>query len=275
MTFLDAWNLAFPPLMWVLALVCGVLSAIGFYKFVYFLSIGYGLAISGVGITLILMFSKSLSLGCLVQCLLLIVYGIRLSGFLLVREIKSITYRKTLEETTKTEKSMPIFVKFSIWICVIALYVAQTSPVYYRLANNLGQGIIPWVGALIMAVALIIETISDMQKSASKKQNPGRFCDTGLYKFIRCPNYFGEILFWTGVFISGFGALKGALQWIIAMMGYILIIYVMFSGAKRLEIRQNKNYGQRDEYQEYIKTTPILLPFTTLYSLTGWDFIKI
>lgn len=275
MTFLDAWNLAFPPLMWVLALVCGLLSSIGFYKFVYFLSIGYGLAISGVGITLIIMFSKSLSAGCLVQCLLFIIYGIRLSGFLIVRELKSITYRNTLEETTKTEKPMPIFVKFSIWICVIALYVAQTSPVYYRLSNNLPQGILPWIGALIMAVALIIETISDMQKSTAKKQNPRRFCDTGLYKFVRCPNYFGEILFWTGVFISGFGAFKGTWQWIIAIMGYVLIIYVMFSGAKRLEIRQSKNYGQSEEYQTYIKTTPILIPFTTLYSLTDWDFIKI
>ncbi len=274
MTFLDAWNLAFPPLMWVLALVCGVLSAIGFYKFVYFLSIGYGLAISGVGITLIIMFSKSLTIGCLAQCLLFIVYGIRLSGFLIVRELKSTTYRNTLEETTKTEKPMPLFVKFSIWICVIALYVAQTSPVYYRLSNNLPQGILPWVGALIMAVALIIETISDMQKSTAKKQNPRRFCDTGLYRFVRCPNYYGEILFWTGVFISGFGALKGAWQWIIATMGYILIIYVMFSGAKRLEIRQNKNYGQNEEYQAYVKKTPILLPFTRLNSLTGWDFIK-
>ena len=275
MTFLDAWNLAFPPMMWVLALVCGVLSAVGFYKFVYFLSIGYGLAISGVGITLIIMFSKSITIGSLVQCLLLIIYGIRLSGFLIVREAKSISYRSTLEETTKTEKPMPIFVKCSIWICVIALYVAQTSPVYYRMSNNLQQGIIPWVGALIMAVALIIETISDMQKSAAKNKNPRRFCDTGLYKYVRCPNYFGEILFWTGVFISGFGALKGLWQWVIAIMGYILIIYVMFSGAKRLEIRQNKNYGQHEEYQTYIKKTPILIPFTTLYSLTDWDFIKI
>ncbi len=274
MTFLDAWNLAFPPLMWVLALVCGVLSAIGFYKFVYFLSIGYGFAVSGVGITLIIMFRKSLSLGCLALCLLLIVYGIRLSGFLLVREIKSVTYRNTLKETTSTEKPMPLFVKFAIWICVIALYVAQTSPIYYRLSNNLQQGILPWIGAFIMVVALVVETVSDMQKSAAKKQNPKRFCDIGLYKFVRCPNYFGEILFWTGVFLSGFGALKGVWQWIIAITGYLLIVYVMISGAKRLELRQNKNYGQSKEYQAYFKNTPILIPFTRLYSFKDWDFIK-
>lgn len=274
MTFLEAWNLAFPPLMWVLVIVCGVLSAIGFYKFVYFLSIGYGLAISGVGATVIIMYSKSLSLGCLVLSLLFIIYGIRLSGFLIVREVKSLSYRNTLEEVTKTQKPMPLFVKFAIWISVTALYIAQTSPLFYRLSNNLPQGIMPWIGALIMSAALIIETISDKQKSAAKKLDPHRFCDTGLYKLVRCPNYLGEILFWMGVFLSGFGALKGAWQWIVAILGFILIVYVMFSGAKRLEIRQNKNYGQLEEYQAYISKTPILIPFVPLFSLKNWHFIK-
>ena len=41
----------------------------------------------------------------------------------------------------------------------------------------------------------------------------------------------------------------------------------MFSGAKRLEIRQNKNYGDKEEYRNYVKRTPILIPFIPLYHL--------
>ena len=37
--------------------------------------------------------------------------------------------------------------------------------------------------------------------------------------------------------------------------------------ARRLEIRQNKNYGSDPEYQKYVKTVPILLPFIPLYSV--------
>lgn len=125
-----------------------------------------------------------------------------------------------------------------------------------------------------MAVALTIESIADRQKSNAKKQNPNRFCDTGLYKIVRCPNYLGEILFWTGVIISGFGVLQGVMQWAIAILGYFLLIYVMFSGAKRLENRQNKNYGEDPEYQAYIKKTPLLLPLIPLYSLQKYEFIK-
>ena len=47
----------------------------------------------------------------------------------------------------------------------------------------------------------------------------------------------------------------------------------MFSGAKRLELRQNKNYGADPDYQTYVKRTPILLPFIPLYHLEKVKFI--
>ena len=50
-------------------------------------------------------------------------------------------------------------------------------------------------------------------------------------------------------------------------IGYIGIIFVMFSGARRLEIRQDKNYGNDPEYQKYVTTVPILVPFIPLYSV--------
>lgn len=274
MTFAQAWAAAFPDNMWILLVVCAVLSAIGFYKFVYFLSIGYGFAISGAGAALLIMYLPEMGLGSILQCALFVLYGIRLGGFLLFREMKNLTYRKTLEQATKTEKPMPIFVKAAIWICVALLYVAQVSPVYYRIENGMSDGVLPLVGAAIMAVALLIETVADAQKSAAKKVNPKRFCDGGLYKIVRCPNYLGEILFWTGVFVSCFGALVGAVQWIIAAIGFVAIVYIMFSGAKRLETRQNKNYGEDPEYRAYTKKTPIILPLVPIYSLVDWKFIK-
>jgi steroid 5-alpha reductase family enzyme len=118
-----------------------------------------------------------------------------------------------------------------------------------------------------MIIGLIIESLADLQKNKAKKVNPNRFVDTGLYKLVRCPNYLGEMLFWTGVFISGLASLNGIGQLIVCLIGYLGIIYVMFSGARRLEIRQNKNYGKDPEYKNYVKTVPILLPFITLYSV--------
>lgn len=274
MSFSEAWNLGFPPMMWVLAVVSAVITLIGFYKFVYFISVGYGLSVSGIGITLLIMYADMITLASLLQCVLLILYGFRLSGFLLYREFRSNSYRHSLEKSKTAEKPMPIFAKITIWICVVALYIAQTSPAYYRLVNNSRDDIMIWIGVIVMAIALTIETLADLQKNTAKKANPNRFCDTGLYKIVRCPNYLGEILFWTGVLLTGFGALTGAVQCVVAALGYILILYVMFSGAKQLETRQNKSYGNQKDYQSYVKKTPILLPFIPLYSLKNWDFIK-
>lgn len=274
MNFSEAWAIAFPQSILIIALVCAALSAIGFYKYVYFLSIGYGFAIAGSGIALLGLFGSGMGITMILLCVLLIAYGVRLSGFLLVREMKNATYRKTLENVTETEKPMPIFVKVVIWIACFFMYTCQVSPVLYRLESGTVNPIISAIGVIIMAGSLSLETIADYQKSAAKKINPKRFCHVGLYKIVRCPNYLGEVLFWTGVLLSGFGALQGIFQWVIAILGYILLVYVMFSGAKRLEGRQNKNYENDPEYQAYVKKTPILLPLIPLFSLQKYDFIK-
>jgi hypothetical protein len=41
----------------------------------------------------------------------------------------------------------------------------------------------------------------------------------------------------------------------------------MFSGARRLEMRQNRTYGDDPEYQAYVKKTPIMIPLIPLYSV--------
>ena len=81
------------------------------------------------------------------------------------------------------------------------------------------------------------------------------------------------MIFWTGVLVSGVNILTGVGQWIIALIGYIGIIFVMFSGARRLEIRQNKNYGKDPEYQKYVKSVPIMVPFIPLYSVEKYKFL--
>ena len=264
----------FPSQIWIILGICALLCSIGFYKFVYFLSVGYGFAVCGAGIATLIMFRENLTLVTIAMCILFIAYGIRLGGFLLWREIKSASYRKTLAHVTNTEKPMPVFVKATIWACVSVMYVLQVSPVFYRAVNGDNGNIFAYIGAIIMFVGFVLESMSDKQKSAAKKINPKRFCDTGLFKLVRCPNYLGEVLFWTGVLVSGIGSLQGG-QWVIAILGYILIVYVMLSGAKRLEIRQNKNYGNDPEYQAYVKKTPIIFPFVPLYHLEDIKFIVV
>lgn len=99
-------------------------------------------------------------------------YGIRLSGFLLIREIKNIAYRKTLKEATKHEKYMPIIVLIIIWLCVSVLYTAQLSPMLYRYVNGAKNLLIPLIGAAISTFGFVLETIADAQKNCTKEKTP-------------------------------------------------------------------------------------------------------
>ena len=263
--------MVFPVNFWLLFAAAMVISSMGFKKYVWFISLGYGFSIAGEGLLMAILYGKTLTPGTLVCCLLFVLYGLRLGGYLAIREFKSASYNKNMTGEIKTD--VPMGVKIAIWVTCAVLYVLQVLPVFYRLHNGSGSNVWTYIGAAVMLFGIVFESVADLQKNAAKKVNSRRFVDTGLYRIVRCPNYLGEMIFWTGVLLSGIGSLTGAGQWIMALVGYIGIIFVMFSGARRLEIRQNKNYGKDPEYQKYVKSVPILVPFIPLYSVEKYKFL--
>ena len=258
--------MVFPANFWLLFGICMLVSAIGFKNYVWFISLGYGFSIAAEGLAMLILYGQSLSIGTIICCVLFILYGLRLGGYLAIRELGSSSYKKNMKGEIKEGSTVPFGVKIAIWVTCAILYVTQISGVFYRLHNGSGTNLWTYIGAVIMVLGVVLESAADIQKNNAKKINPKRFVDTGLYRIVRCPNYLGEMIFWTGVLISGIGAVSGW-QWLVVAIGYIGIIFVMFSGARRLEIRQNKNYGNDPEYQKYVKTVPILLPFIPLYSV--------
>jgi len=262
-----------PVNFWILFAAAMLISSIGFKNYVWFISLGYGFSIAGEGLLMMMLYGKGLSLGTVLCGVLFILYGCRLGGYLAYREFKVASYGKNMKGEIKEGKSVPFGVKIAIWVTCAALYVLQVLPVFYRLHNGSGSNAFTFIGAAVMAFGVTFESAADLQKNKAKKANPRRFVDTGLYRIVRCPNYLGEMIFWTGVLISGIGAVSGAGQWIPVLLGYFGIIFVMFSGARRLEIRQNKNYGSDPEYQKYVKTVPIMVPFVPLYSVEKYKWL--
>lgn len=257
----------------VLFIVSMLISSIGFKKFVWFISLGYGFSIAGLGIAMLVMFSEHLNPVTIILSVLLIVYGIRLGGYLLIRERKSVSYQKTMQDEIKDGSSMHFFVKVLVWVSCALLYCGEVAPIFFRMKHHAPVDRLSIIGTIIMALGIILESASDLTKNRYKQKHPKRFCDVGLFKIVRCPNYLGEVVTWTGVFISGVTALSGALEWIVALLGWLCIVYIMFGGARRLELRQNKHYGNDPSYQAYVKKTPILLPFVPLYSVAKYKWL--
>lgn len=237
------------------------------------MSVGYGLASAGIGLAmLIVSLTKGFNFLFVVQCILFIVYGIRLGGFLLIRELKSESYQKKMSEIGADMK-VPFFVSFIMWLMMGAMYTCQSAGPIYRLLNGANNNAFLIIGIIVSLAGIVIEAVADKQKSEAKNKNPNMPAMDGLYKICRCPNYFGEMLFWTGSILSGVGALEGR-QWIIAIVGYVLIIAVMLNGAKRVETRHIKHYGDKKEYNDYADSTPLIFPLIPLYHMTSKEKIK-
>lgn len=257
--------MVWPKLMWFVVIAAAVGCAIGFKEFIWFISCGYGFAIMAIGLFQLVYgaINSTLTVATTIISILFVIYGYRLGGYIIKRELKNANYKKVLDSTGSTKKT-PIFVSIFMWAYSMFDYAIQTSALTYRIANGSKDNIWAYVGIIIMIIAIIGEATADKQKSDAKKINPRRFVDTGLYKFCRCPNYFSEIMFWVGVTVTGIGAVSGK-QWILAIIGLLLITYIMYNGAQRLELRQEKNYGLDPEYIKYSDTTPLLFPFTKHY----------
>lgn len=251
--------------IWIIAAVCLLGCFVGFKQFVWFMSIGYGLSIALAGIALPILFYSNLSLTTFVQCVVLIAYGARLAGFLYKREMQSYSYKKAMKGVI--DKDVPLFVKIVMWTVIALYYTIQVTPVFYRLYNGSTDLFVPWIGIFISICGIIIEALSDKQKSEQKAKNPNAVAMEGLYKFCRCPNYFGELLMWLGVLIGGFTTYQGIGQWGLAVLAFLCICIVMIDGAKRLEKRQYARCGKDPVFQKYCDTTPIIVPGIPIYHL--------
>ena len=263
--------------LWILSAVSLAASAVGWIYFIYFFSIGYGLSIAALTAATTIIFADDITPPAAIFCCTLFIYGIRLAGYLFAREKRSASYRQILYQPDTKERK-PLHTMLLIWISCALLYIGQISPITFYLHNR-AQGAdtdIAWVwaGATVAFFGFLIETIADAQKNIAKNRKPKEFISTGLYRIVRCPNYFGEILLWSGSFIICIGADCTAWQWVIASLGYTGIIYVMFSGARRLELRQQEIYSNNPAFTAYIHHRPLLIPFLPIYSLAKLKWLK-
>lgn len=89
----------------------------------------------------------------------------------------------------------------------------------------------------------------------------GKFIQSGLWAYSRHPNYFGEILQWSGLWLSASSVMKGPQYLSVVSPLFVWFLLNHVSGIPLLEKQAMKKWGSDPAFQEYVKNTPVLWPW--------------
>jgi steroid 5-alpha reductase family enzyme len=139
----------------------------------------------------------------------------------------------------------------------LMLLVASSFIYTFLVHSTRGFGVFEILGTTIFAIGFLFEAVGDWQLTRFIKnpQNKGAIMQTGLWRFTRHPNYFGEALLWWGVWLFGVG-LPGA-WWTLVSPLTIGFLLLFVSGIPMLE----KKYEGNVAFQEYKKRTSAFFPW--------------
>ena len=118
------------------------------------------------------------------------------------------------------------------------------------------------IGMAFWLSGFTIESVSDYQKRVFRKENNSSetFINTGLWARSRHPNYFGEIMLWTGIAVIALNTLTGIEYITLVSPIFVYILLTRMSGINKLEQIADERYGHLEEYQRYKRNTPVLVP---------------
>lgn len=199
-----------------------------------------------------------------------VIWGFRLGIFLLLRIIQWGKDRRFDDKREDLVKFAAFWTLQAVWVWTVSLPVTIVN------ASNRNPDLqaVDIIGWVLWALGFVVEAVADQQKLTFKNNtaNKGKWCDAGLWRWSRHPNYFGEILLWWGIFVAATPVLRGG-QWaVIAGPFFITFILLFLSGIPLLEASTDKRFGGNADYRGYKKRTSPLVPLPpSLYeNLPGW-----
>lgn len=192
----------------------------------------------------------------LIACVVAI-WGARLSIHLLLRNAgKGEDFRYAAMRAKRGHRFwltslVTVFLLQGLLVWVVSL------PVQLSAIPDRPLGWLAIIGAIVWVLGVVFEAIGDAQLTRFKA-NPasrGQVLDTGLWRYTRHPNYFGDFLVWWGIFLIA--AESGAGAWGVAGPLLMTLLLVKVSGAGLLE----KDIAvRRPGYADYVRRTSGFMP---------------
>ena len=131
-----------------------------------------------------------------------------------------------------------------------------SMPLAAAISGQTEIGYLDLAGFALWVVGVFFEAVGDLQLSRfrSNPANQGKVLDTGLWRYTRHPNYFGNFTLWWGFYLI---ALSAGGWWTIISPLLMTFLLLKVSGVALLE---KDISSRRPKYQHYIRTTNAFFP---------------
>lgn len=215
-------------------------------------------ALSFIVLSTIAFISSQKEFTQLLLLLMVVLWAVRLGGFLFLR----IRKQKRDKRFDEMRNSVWKFGRF--WLLQgVSVYVILVASLLVWNRDVVEIGWLNWVGLAVFFSGLLIESTADYQKRkfSLKAENKDKWIDIGLWSISRHPNYFGEMLVWIGVYTFAFSNLIGS-ERLIGLVSplYIICLLLFVSGIPLLENSADLKWSESKEYKSYKRRTPVLIP---------------
>ncbi len=191
---------------------------------------------------------------------MVVVWAVRLGSFLFVRVRRDGSDGRFDKIKVHPLAFLATWTLQALWVSMTAAAALAAITV----ADGLG-GVWAMLGVIVWLIGFAIEVVADTQKRRFRADpaNAGRFISTGLWSRSRHPNYFGEILLWSGVALMAVPTLSGW-RWVVLISPvFVWLLLTRVSGVPLLEARAAARFGDDPAYGAYVKHTPVLVPRLT------------
>lgn len=235
-------------LLWILSVRLGDVSIVDVFW-------GPGFALAGGTYLLV---DGSFSDRGVLAVTLVTVWAVRLGTHLLIRNLGSSgedpRYQAMREPYGDQYWWVSLFTVF--WLQAGLLWIIS-APLLGAVRSGSPLGLLDGIGALVFATGLTIETVADLQlkRFRANPANKGTVLDSGLWRYSRHPNYFGDFVVWWGLYLI---ALSGGAWWTAFGPALISWLLLRVSGVTMLERGLKKT---RPGYEEYVRRTSAFIPW--------------
>jgi len=195
----------------------------------------------------------------LLIAILTTIWGLRLTLYILTRnwgKPEDFRYQKWRKESGKIWWIKSLFQVFLLqgllmWIISTPLMAAQISSLPAKL------GLLDYLGAALWVIGFFFESAGDLQLTSFKKNpaNKGRLLNTGVWRYTRHPNYFGDSAQWWAYFLI---ASSAGGWWTVFSPILMTLFLVKVSGVAMLERTMKET---KPGYREYMESTSAFIPW--------------